>query len=181
MSNLTTAVAALHKSQGTSTDVKVTLIDEIVSFYRAYSDATPQHLMSESVNKSFTGRAWGAWYVHKGLMDAKDVAVAFVANNYDIIELKADKVAFAGELARVSAIASKKRSDDKAAAKSSGKAYAGLVDKAKSALSALRDEVPVPSPEADAFIMALKADYALVIAAYERQLTTQQEKTPINA
>lgn len=180
MSNLTTAVAALHKSQGTSTAVKVSLIDEIVSFYKANSDATPQHLMSDAVNTAFTGRAWGAWYVHKGLMEAKDVAPLFVAKHYDIIDIKDTAKEFAGELARVSALVAQERKDKKEAAKASGAQYISLADKVKSAVSALRDEVPVVSPEADAFIMALEADVALVVAAYKRQLT-QQVKTPINA
>jgi hypothetical protein len=180
MSNLATKAEAIRNSQGTNTAVKVTLVNEIVPFY-AEEGATPQHLMSDEVNDYFVGRAWGAWYVHHKLMTAQEVQPLFIAKNYHRIELKANSSEFSGELARVSAMATKERENAKAKDKAEGVIYAKGLGKAKSALSALRDEMPVVSQEADEFIMALKSDLPLIIAAYERALANQQEKTPINA
>jgi hypothetical protein len=180
MSNLNIKAQAIRDSQGTNTAVKVTLINEIVPFY-AEEGATPQHLMSDEVNAYFVGRAWGAYYVHKGLMTPEEVQPLFIAKNYHRIDIKATASEFSGELARVSAMASKERSDAQSKAKADGTAYAKVLGKAKDALAGLRDEVPVVSKESDELIMALKTYAPLIIAAYERALATQQEKTPINA
>jgi hypothetical protein len=167
------AVAALVKSQGTATDLKVSLINEIVKVYQAHPELTPSHIIADvDVSPTFIGRVFAAYACHKAKLDPIKVNVPFWSANHATIDIKDNLDAMNDELDRVADEVKTARNGVKLADAVSGKTFNAKVVSALDELKAAAKSPIVSNDVTYANLMALKA----YVSQMEAVFTANKEK-----
>lgn len=172
-------IKAVQSRQGTSTDLKASLINEIVPLFGT-PDVTPAVILDGKWSNQFVGRVYAAQMVFTSGIDPKKLNVAFIAKHHSLITPQSSVAAMEGELARVAAEVKATEGALADAKAQSGAALGESVSDFTEAFDKMAEKaLLIESPTNTEAIFALKAKIDSFVADY--LAATQQESELINA
>jgi hypothetical protein len=172
-------IKAVQSRQGTSTDLKASLINEIVPLF-GNPDVTPAVILDGKWSTQFVGRVYAAEMVHTSGIDPRKLNVSFIAKHHLLIVPQSSVVEMEGELARVQAIVKATEIALADANAQSGEALGAAVADLSTDFDKMSEKaLLIGSQNNDAVIFAFKAKVDAFVADY--LAATQQESALINA